>query len=265
MHFLFIFPTGSGFQVSSTDPPSRTAVPALLPNESVPIYWFIAPGVFAAALAQPATDKATGTGSNLSPSARRSCPPSLLLDPTDSSCLQKIQHSQQGFNPQLSRVTQTNSGHREGRKQGRDPQNSGWDPAKCSPRASQSPGAGKPGCLKRLKSLAISSSLPGGCNVSWQLMQDLYLQKKKPEKFTVCCWVPNKDGKQALWAEQWFEPRYHFFPTCEPPHSWLQIQGLPLKAESTFEQQKEGTHLKEFSPNSERVVLLYFRPALSQL
>lgn len=49
----------------------------------------------------------------------------------------------------------------------------------------------------------------------------------------------------------------------ELPYSSLGIQRLPVKAESSTLQQKKDTS-NSFSPNLDRVLLPYFRPALSQ-
>lgn len=62
MHFLFIFQTGSCFQVSSTDSPSRNFLPVPFNTKSVAIYPFTALATFAMAaflllLTQPSVDK----------------------------------------------------------------------------------------------------------------------------------------------------------------------------------------------------------------
>lgn len=61
MHFLFIFQSGSGFQVRSTDSPSRNFLPVLFNTKSVAIYPFITLAMFAMAafpllLTQPGVD-----------------------------------------------------------------------------------------------------------------------------------------------------------------------------------------------------------------
>lgn len=210
MHFLFIFPTGSGFQASSTDSPSRTVVPALLPNESVPIHWFTALGMVAAALAQPGTDKATGTGWNpwVPLPGGASLPPCSSTPQIPAVC-------RKSSPPSKASVCSSAGSHKQ--TQGRKTGTALTGQGEAEPRAPQTPatmrlGAGKPGCFKRLKSWQPPPAFQGAAVSADSLCKTFICRKKKPKKFTVCCSVPNKDGKQALWAEQLFEPRYHLSP-----------------------------------------------------
>jgi len=142
--------------------------------------------------------------------AGRSFPPSLLLDPADSSCLQKSQQSRE----RLLTCSSPRSHNQSGREAiavgtGQGEARPGEPPQTFTTRARTENQAG----LKKSQTLAISATWPAfqGAVTSADSLRKT-LSAEKPKKFTVCYSAPNKDGKQALLAEQLFQPKYHLSP-----------------------------------------------------
>lgn len=95
------------------------------------------------------------------------------------------------------------------------------------------------------------------------------LSAKKPKKFTVCYSVPNKDGKQALLAKQLFQPKHsislHLCISQRYRTATLFAANAKIAFKGRFQYfAAKGSHIpNKFSPNLDRAVLPYFRPASS--
>lgn len=125
--------------------------------------------------------------------------------------------------------------------------------------------------LKKIQILAISVTWPAfwGAVMSADSLCKTS-SANKPKKFTVFYSVPNKDGKRALLAEQLFQQKYHLsLHMCISQYYWTSIfftanSKIAFKGRIQYFAAK-GSHIpNKFSPNLDRVVLPYFRHALSQ-